>query len=47
MEIILFFLQIIHNTIFPADNPAPIDQAIAKPSINESAALPIASDLNP
>ena len=36
-----------NNTIFPADNQAPIDQAIAKPSINESAALPIASDLNP
>jgi hypothetical protein len=38
-----------NNTIgiSPVDNPAPIDQVIAKPSINESAALPVASDINP
>ena len=38
-----------NNTIgiSPVDNSAPIDQVIAKPSINESAALPVASDINP
>ena len=38
-----------NNTIgiSPVDNSAPIDQVIAKPSIDDSAALPVASDINP